>query len=255
MDLGFTGEVADLYHKYRRGYPPAAIDAIVKAFQLTEDDLAIDLACGTGQIAVPLAAEVRAVIGVDPSPDMLARAQKESSHIKNAVWLLAADTDIPHLTSVLGERSVKVITVGQALHWMDHESLFKAARPLIQDKGGIAILTNGTPLWLQNTTWSQALRAVMEEWLDTKLSYACGTDELSQRKYVKALTSAGYAVNRAKVEYDDDLRLDEIIGGVLSAVSCRPAGYRAPVSARSWSTGSGKPSPRTRRSASTSAWP
>jgi trans-aconitate methyltransferase len=201
MDLGFTGEVADLYHKYRRGYPPEAIDAIAKAFQLTEDDLAIDLGCGTGQVTAKLAQRVRAVIGVDPSPDMLARAQKEYTHPKNAVWLLGADTDIPHLAAAIGERSVKVITVGQALHWMDHESLFQAAKPLIQDNGGIAILANGTPLWLQNTAWSHALREVMEQWLDTKLTYACGTDELSQRKYAKALTNAGYTTTRTTVEY------------------------------------------------------
>jgi hypothetical protein len=34
-DLGFGGEVAGFYHKYRRGYPPAVIDTLTGAFRLT----------------------------------------------------------------------------------------------------------------------------------------------------------------------------------------------------------------------------
>jgi hypothetical protein len=28
-DLGFGGEVAGFYHRYRRGYPPALIDTLI----------------------------------------------------------------------------------------------------------------------------------------------------------------------------------------------------------------------------------
>jgi SAM-dependent methyltransferase len=107
----------------------------------------VDLGCGTGQLTVPLAARVRAVIGVDPSPDMLSRARREAPGSKNAVWFLGADTDLPHLANLLGERSVAAITIGQALHWMDHETLFRAVKPLLRPGGGIAVVTNGTPLW------------------------------------------------------------------------------------------------------------
>lgn len=31
MDLGFRGEVADFYHRYRRGYPQAVIDSGVES--------------------------------------------------------------------------------------------------------------------------------------------------------------------------------------------------------------------------------
>ncbi len=74
MDLGFRGEVVDFYHRYRRSYPRAVIDAIVRAFKLATDDIAVDLGCGTGQLTFPIARRVRAVIGVDPQPDMLVRA-------------------------------------------------------------------------------------------------------------------------------------------------------------------------------------
>jgi hypothetical protein len=41
--LGFSGEVADFYQRYRRGYPAEVFDAVVAAFDLTGDDVILDL--------------------------------------------------------------------------------------------------------------------------------------------------------------------------------------------------------------------
>jgi len=43
VDLGFKGEVADLYHRYRHGYPGTVLDALVGAFGLTGQDVVVDL--------------------------------------------------------------------------------------------------------------------------------------------------------------------------------------------------------------------
>lgn len=71
MQLGFSGEVVHYYQKYRRGYPTPVIDALAAALQLRPDDVVVDLGCGTGQLTLPLARRVRAVIGMDPEADML----------------------------------------------------------------------------------------------------------------------------------------------------------------------------------------
>lgn len=52
---GLSGEVVDFYHKYRRGYPAGVFDVLARTLNPTEDDIAVDLGCGTGQISVPLA--------------------------------------------------------------------------------------------------------------------------------------------------------------------------------------------------------
>lgn len=220
MELGFSGEVADLYHRYRHGYPGAVIDALVDAFGLDGQDVVVDLGCGTGQLTLPMARRVRAVVGVDPEPDMLRRAQRAARDmdVPGVIWMLGADTDIPALRGLLGDRSVGAVTVGQALHWMNHAALFRAIVPLVRPGGGIAVVTNGTPLWLQDTDWSRALRGFLERWLDTKTTFTCGTDEVSQQRYREDLAATGFEVLSTAVDYVADLDLDRLVGGVYSAL-------------------------------------
>lgn len=220
MALEFSGEIAELYHRYRHGYPIQTVDQIVDGLGLDTQDLAVDLGCGTGQLTTPLAQRIQAVLGLDPEPDMLAKARQEAqlAGIHNAGWLLASDQTLPLLQTLLGERSIAALTVAQALHWMDHRSLFAAARPLLRDGGGIAIVTNGIPLWLHETDWSKAVRAFLERWLDTSLSSRCGTDPDSQRRYAEDLQHAGYTVTHAAHDELADLDFERLAGGVLSAL-------------------------------------
>ncbi|WP_236594418.1 class I SAM-dependent methyltransferase [Saccharothrix sp. 6-C] len=220
MAQGFRGDVADFYHRYRRGYPPAVLDAVVEAFGLTPDDVAVDLGCGTGQVTVPLAERVRAVIGVDPEPDMLAHGRRagEERGAANLAWVVGTDADVPAWRAVLGDGSVGVVTIGQALHWMRHDELFRALHPLVRPGGGVAVLTNGAPLWLQDEDWSRALRGCLEQWLGTPAGNACGTDEESQARYRDSLVAAGFRVDVRGVDYTAELDLESIVGGVLSAL-------------------------------------
>lgn len=88
-------------------------------------------------------------------------------------WVIGADTDIPALRALLSDNSVAAVTIGQALHWMNRQELFPAIIPLVRPGGGVAVVTNGTPLWLQDTGWSRALRAYLEHWLGSELTFAC----------------------------------------------------------------------------------
>ena len=219
-DLGFHGEVADLYHRYRHGYPEPVIAAIARIFGLGDRDVTVDLGCGTGQLALPMAARVRAVLGVDPEPDMLMRARRAAGDagIMNVSWMIGADTDMPAIRALLGSGAVGAVTVGQALHWMNHPALFSAARPLLRPGGGIAVVTNGTPLWLQDTDWSRAIRTILEGRLGHRARATCGTDEHSQQRYRQDLSAAGYEAISAAVDYDVELTAEQLAGGIYSAL-------------------------------------
>jgi SAM-dependent methyltransferase len=195
------------------------IDSLVDELGLTGNDVVIDLGCGTGQLTLPVAARVRAVIGVDPEPDMLARARLAAAELgtPNVSWVIGADTGLPALTALLGEAGVGAVTIAQALHWMNYEALFPALISMVRDGGGVAVVTNGTPLWLQDTPWSRALSGFLEQWFGTKLTSSCGTDAESQRRYRDSLAAAGLDVRERSVEYASDLDLRQVVGGLYSA--------------------------------------
>lgn len=221
MTVGFSGDVADYYARYRRGYPAQALDAIQGVFGLTQDDAVLDLGCGTGQLAVPLASRVRAVVGLDPEPDMLrlARAAAAERDVRNVTWMLGADCDVPALSAVLGRRSLGAVVIGQAVHWMRHDELFRALLPLVRPHGGVAVLANGTPLWLQDSDWSRALRDCLERYFGQHLQATCGTAETDRRRYARAMREAGYTeVRELATEYEDRLTLEQLVGTVYSAI-------------------------------------
>jgi len=220
--MGFGGEVAACYSKFRRGYDASVIGWLVDAFALDKGATVIDLGCGTGQLAIPISARVRAVLGIDPEPEMLERAAAEAARQRctNVSWMLGSDRDLGALGALLGERSVAAAVVGNAIHLMDHESLFRAVRPLLRPEGGVAVLANGTPLWQQDSGCSRAVRAALEHWFDTRLASMCGTDEASRRLYATALAAAGYSDVAETVlnEYADELDPEWVIGHLYSAI-------------------------------------
>ncbi|MEV6742218.1 class I SAM-dependent methyltransferase [Streptomyces sp. NPDC051104] len=221
MTVGFSGEVAEYYAKYRRGYPPPVIEALREAFALDADDVVLDLGCGTGQLALPLASRVRSVIGMDPEPDMLRLAGETAAGqgVRNVTWVLGADRDVPAVGALVGQKSLAMTVIGQALHWMRHEELFRALVPLFRAGGGTAVVANGAPLWLQDCAWSRALRACLEDHFGTRLEATCGTSAPDRRRYAEALRAAGFTeVRETVIDYSAELSFDELIGGVYSAI-------------------------------------
>ncbi|RLQ04089.1 class I SAM-dependent methyltransferase [Micromonospora sp. BL1] len=221
MATGFGGEVATYYARHRRGYPPEVLDALAAAFELGTDDTVVDLGCGSGQLSLPLADRVTAVIGVDPEADMLAIARRTAlDHgIDNATWVLGSDRDVPALSRLVGERTVGALTVAVAIHFMDRDALFAAARPFLRPGGGIAVVTNGEPLWTQDADWSRALRECLERMLGHPVTARCQTDEDGRRRNREALVRAGYRYEETSVRYDAPLTVDDMVGGVFSAMS------------------------------------
>jgi SAM-dependent methyltransferase len=217
MAADFDGE---LYERYRHGYPVEVLAAVGEALELTQCDVVVDLGCGTGQVTLAIAGLVGAVIGVDPEPGMLVTARRAAQRVEasNVTWQLGDDRDLQALGRVLGERSIAAFTIGQALHWMDRRALFGQVRGLLRPGGGIAILTNGTPVWLQDSDWSRSVRRFLERWLDHEVTDPCGTDELAQQRYRDELSGFGYIVQSARWDWTAELDFDHLLGAILSAL-------------------------------------
>ena len=81
------------------------------------------------------------------------------------------------------------------------------------------MVTNGTPLWLQNTDWSRTAKAHLQRLLGRPLTSTRQTDEAGRRLNRDALQAAGYHVVESAVDYGATLTVDELVGGLFSAMS------------------------------------
>jgi SAM-dependent methyltransferase len=216
--MEFSGAVATAYAEHRRGYPPPVVDLLVDALSLPRDASVLDLGCGTGQLTVPLAGRYARVIGADPSPDMLALARSRAGGAPVA-WLLADDSDVTRLPLLA---DLDAVTIAQAIHLLDRMPLFEALAGLMTPRARIAIVANGSPLWLRDLPWSRALNAYLATWLGTAPRSACGTDAKSRERYRAELAAAGFrTASEVALDYRETHTFAGIVGNVHSALSPR----------------------------------
>ena len=214
--MEFSGAVATAYAQHRRGYPPPVVDLLVDVLDLPRDASILDLGCGTGQLTVPLADRYERVIGADPSPDMLALARGRSGRAPVA-WLLADDRDLARLPLLAG---LDAVTIAQAIHLLDRLPLFEALAVRMSRRARIAIVANGSPLWLRDLPWSQALNAYLGTWFGAAPRSACGTDAESRHRYRSELAAAGFrTMTEVALDYQETHTFAGIVGNVRSALS------------------------------------
>lgn len=209
--MSFTGAVAEAYALHRRGFPPPVVDALVDALGLPPTATVLDLGCGTGQLTVPLAGRFAHVLGADPSADMLRLAR--AAGVPGIAWLLADDTDL----ATLPLPPVDAVTISQAVHLMDTARLW----PTLYARGvdRVAVIANGTPLWLQDTASSRALRAFLEDWLGASLTGTCSTDAVARARHQAELAAAGFPTAREVVlTGTEPLPFERVVGNVYSAL-------------------------------------
>ncbi|MFE3187534.1 class I SAM-dependent methyltransferase [Nocardia sp. NPDC059240] len=149
------------YARYRPDYPQVFIDDLVARYQLDGTGRLLDLGCGTGQLAIPLAAHVAEVIGLDPEPGMLTEAARcaEEAGVTNTVWHQAGSTDLP------GEFGrFRMVTMGRSFHWMDREQVLLSLDAMV-DRHGVIVLANDSCLIRPTTPWQQSVEAIQYRYL------------------------------------------------------------------------------------------
>lgn len=128
------GAIAEAYDAHRPGYPDALLDEL--AHRAGDEPFAVDVGCGTGKVAVALAARGIPGIGVEPDPDMAAVAQ---SHLSGSAWTF----DIADLERCrVADGVASLVTCAQAWHWVDPVAGVERIRAILRPGGWLAILWN-----------------------------------------------------------------------------------------------------------------
>lgn len=112
----FSGHAAG-YARARPGYPAGLFDWL--AAQCRHRALAWDAGCGNGQASIAIAAHFQQVVGTDPSAAQIAAAPAHP----RVQWRVEP-AELPSLA----DASVDLVTVAQALHWLDQDAFHEAVR-------------------------------------------------------------------------------------------------------------------------------
>jgi SAM-dependent methyltransferase len=120
--------VASAYAACRPGYPPELFTYI--SGLPARHELAWDCAAGSGQATLPLTGRFRRVLATDLSAEMLNRAPRHSK----VEYRVSRAED-----SGLAGSSADLVTVAQALHWLDIEPFYTEVERVLAPGGVLAV--------------------------------------------------------------------------------------------------------------------
>jgi SAM-dependent methyltransferase len=120
------------YAAHRPTYPRALVDALAEA--APGHALALDCACGTGQLSVLLADRFARVVATDASAEQIAHA---TPHARVTYATAPAER------SGLPEASADLVTVAQAAHWLDLTAFYAEVRRVVRPGGILALISYG----------------------------------------------------------------------------------------------------------------
>lgn len=160
--------VAEAYAAARPTYPPALFDHL--AGLAPSRGHAWDCAAGNGQASVPLAGRFARVTATDASAAQIAQAPRHPG----ITWRVA----IAH-ESGLPAASADLVTVAQALHWIDLPTFYDEASRVLVPGGLLAV-------------WCYGVQRVEEQAIDRRLQAFYGSVVGPYWAPERALVETGY---------------------------------------------------------------
>ncbi|MFC7138933.1 class I SAM-dependent methyltransferase [Halosimplex aquaticum] len=215
------------YAEYRPRYGDRPIDYLADRFDFDESARALDLGCGAGQIAVPLAATVGTVVGMDPNERMIdeAREQARAAGRENVEWVVGSDAD---LRGEVGERlgPFRVTTMGRSFHWMDREPTLDRIRELTEPGGGVAVFDDTEWLTSGSQPWQDEVYALAADYRDDLPERTGPRTEPYENPYDELIAEREFEdVEVATFEETREWTVDGIVGYVFSLSFCSPTTF------------------------------
>ena len=133
LRTGFES-VADRYAATRSGYPEELVERIIRTAALDRGRGVLEIGCGTGQLTRSFACREFAVIALDLSTAMVARARAD---VDDAVieFLACAFEDYS-----ASDATFDLVVSATASHWVDPEVMWSKSARLLRPGGWLALL-------------------------------------------------------------------------------------------------------------------
>jgi ubiquinone/menaquinone biosynthesis C-methylase UbiE len=137
-----------MYAKYRPSYPRSILKILEEEIAFDKDKIVADIGSGTGLLSKMFLENGNMVYGIEPNDEMRALGEKFLSGWKNFVSVNGTAE-----RTGLKDRSVDLVTAGQALHWFDRDECRKEF---------VRILTTGNVLIVYNERNKEKKGAMQE---------------------------------------------------------------------------------------------
>ena len=194
---------APYYFRYRPAYPPELIARLAEVASVDREARVLDLGCGPGSLAIPLAEYAGEVVAVDVEPamiDELSRAAPE-----NVTVVLGRAEEVDESWGAF-----RLVTVGRAIHWFDAQLVLNT---LTQITSTVALCGDDIR---ESGAQSLALN-LATELIDEPPIRRPG------RRYADILPASPFSVVEViSVEVERSWTPDELIGFVYSTAAASP---------------------------------
>jgi ubiquinone/menaquinone biosynthesis C-methylase UbiE len=169
---------ADYYVRYRIPYPKVLLGDLIKRSNLPPHGKLLDLASGPGRIAIPLAPHFTKVWANDAEPEMIAAGKREAgkADTKNIEWLLGKAEELE-----LESNSIDLITIGEAFHRVNQNTVSKLALDWLKPGSHIAII-GCYSIFRGKKPWHKTVYDIVYEWTSPGSS---NEDETSERRKLR----------------------------------------------------------------------
>ncbi len=133
---GFT----DVYDRHRPSLPMALVDILTQLARSTQPKLVVDIGSGTGLSTRTWVGRAEMVIGIEPGDDMRTQAERGSAGLTGIRYQKGFSA-----ATGLSDSCADIVTICQALHWMEPTSTFAEVSRLLRPGGVFAAIDNDFP--------------------------------------------------------------------------------------------------------------
>jgi SAM-dependent methyltransferase len=128
-------EAAERYDRARPGYPPAVFDDLAELAGVGPGCRVLEIGCGTGQAAVPLAERGCGIVAVELGAGLAAVARRNLACFPDTRVVVAAFEDWP-----LPPEPFDVVVAATAFHWVDPAVRVARAADALRPVGALAVI-------------------------------------------------------------------------------------------------------------------
>ncbi|MGZ4802129.1 MAG: class I SAM-dependent methyltransferase [Acidimicrobiia bacterium] len=184
---------APFYDRYRLLYPDALVRDLLRRAHVSGNGRLLDLACGTGQIALALRDHFTEVWAVDQEPELveLARNKAATAGVRNVRWIEGRAEDVDP------EATFDLVTAGNAFHRLRRSRVADLAMHWLPSGGHLALLWSSGPLD-GSAPWQRVLADVTRRW--TRLIGSADRvpstwdQHIAERPHTSVLRAAGFHI-------------------------------------------------------------